>query len=184
VASTRSAALAGLNPRRVDAREVTQRLKQLQALGDAGSAVQKIAAGDPELQHQASDAIAFAQSGRAAISILGNSLDVARTLLGAPINGRGAPSVALDGVTVYLSLDKAGICRGVYIVGDPAAGRLIKSVAWPVARLISQAVGHPVVVPVPANGQSSSRWYTGGTLVVVRWLNGAAVELRIGDATP
>ncbi len=176
-----------LDVRRVDAKATLPRLQQLRQLRDAGAATAKVALDDTDLQARAHDAIAFADAERTKVPLLTNDLAVAEELLGAAASVRtdgSVSSIALDEGTVYLSVDRAGRCTGIYAVGEQAAKRELKSKAWPAARLLSQAVGRASVVQPPSPGASTSRWYAGGTPIVARWQAGVLVELRIGDATP
>jgi hypothetical protein len=184
VAAARERVAAALGEQ-ITAGETLSRLQQLRKLHDAGVATTKVASDDADLQARAHRAIDTADAGRAAVPLLGNDLAVAEELLAASTSGPGGgPAIALDGVTVFLSLDRKGRCTGIYAVGDKAAGRAIKSDAWPSTRLLSQAVGRPSPLQPPAGQQPTTRWYAGGTPVVARWLAGAPIELRIGDATP
>lgn len=181
----RARAVEALDPQRIDAKATLPRLQQLRQLQDAAVATTKVALDDADLQTRAKTAIALADSERAKVPLLTNSLAIAEELLGVSMRSPGGvPSIALDGSTVYLALDSAGRCTGIYAVGDKAAAREIKSTIWPPPRLLSQAVGRASVLPVPSAGRSMSRGYAGGAPVVARWSDGALVELRIGDATP
>lgn len=178
-------AVEALASEQVDAKQVLPRLQQFRQLRDAGAAIAKVAAADPELQARARKAADLAEAGRAAVPLLGNEIAVAEELLGSSTTGPGgAPSIALDGVTVFLSLDRKGRCTGVYAVGDKASERAIQSSTWPAARLLSQAVGRASTLPPLTGSQTTTRSYAGGAPVVVRWVGVGPVELRIGDATP
>ncbi|TMQ05464.1 MAG: hypothetical protein E6J90_48945 [Deltaproteobacteria bacterium] len=110
---------------------------------------------------------------------------MAEELLGSSADRSGAaPSIALDGVTVFLSVDRKGQCTGVYAVGDKASGRVIQSNIWPANRLLSQAVGRTAELPQLRDAQTTTRSYAGGAPVVARWLGAGPSELRIGDTTP
>jgi hypothetical protein len=184
-ATARAHAMAAVAPEQITAKQLLPRLQQLRQLRDAGAAIAKITDGDPDLQARARQAVEVAEAGRAAVPLLGNDQAVVEELLGPSTLGpAGAPAIDLGGVTVSLSVDQKGRCTGVYAVGDKAANREIRSGTWPPPRLLSQAVGHTSTLQTPSGSQTTTRWYTAGTAVVVRWLAGAPIEMRIGDATP
>ncbi|TMQ13237.1 MAG: hypothetical protein E6J91_19075 [Deltaproteobacteria bacterium] len=90
---------------------------------------------------------------------------MAEELLGSSADRSGAaPSIALDGVTVFLSVDRKGQCTGVYAVGDKAR--------------------RTAELPQLRDAQTTTRSYAGGAPVVARWLGAGPSELRIGDTTP
>jgi hypothetical protein len=184
-ATARAHAVAAVAPEQVTAKQVLPRLQQLRQLRDSAMAIAQVSDGDPELQAHARKAFDLAEAARAAVPLLGNDQSVAEELLGPSTLGRGgAPSIDLGGVTVFLSVDPKGRCTGVYVVGEKAADREIKSGTWPPARLLSQAVGRASTLQTPSGSQPTTRWYVGGAPVVVRWYAGAPIEMRIGDATP
>ncbi|HEU4729827.1 MAG TPA: hypothetical protein VFT22_18150 [Kofleriaceae bacterium] len=175
----------GRAPGQPDAGATLARLRQLRQLRDAGIAIGNVATTDAALQARAHDAVAFADAERAKVPMLSSQLDVIEELLEASSSpSGGVRSIALDEGTVYLALDRAGKCTGVYAIGDKAAERELRSRSWPAARLLSQAVGRPSALQPPSAGASTSRWFAGGAAVVARWESGKLVELRIGDATP
>lgn len=183
--AVRAHAVAALAPEQIMSTQVLPRLQQLRRLRDTATAVAQAVAGDLELQARAGQAIQLAEAGRAAVPLLGNELPVVEELLGSSTVGQGhVPSIALDRLSVSLSLDGKGRCAGVYAVGDKAGEREIQSGTWPPARLLSQAVGRKSTLQAPSGAEGTTRWYAGGTPVVARWLSGALIELRIGDATP
>lgn len=185
VDAARARVVAALDPAQVDATQALPRLQQLRQLRDVGVAVTKLALDDADLQARARRAIELADAGRAAVPLLGNPLDVAEELLGSSTRAAtGVPAISLGGVTVFLSLDRAGRCTGVYAVGDKDGRREIASEAWPASRLVSQAIGQTLALQPPSGSQSTTRLPAAATPVTVRWLGGAPVELRIGDATP
>jgi hypothetical protein len=185
VAETRARVLEALDPAYVAAKPLLPRLQQLRQLRAIGAETAKLALVDADLQARAQAAIKFAEAARAQVPLLTNELAIAEELLGpSGKNALGVPAVALDGVTLYLSLDKAGHCAGIYIVGDKAGKREIASSTWPTDRLLSQAVGAPNVTLPPSAGRSTLRWYAGRAPVMARWQDGALVELRIGAANP
>ncbi|HEX7841330.1 MAG TPA: hypothetical protein VF469_27820 [Kofleriaceae bacterium] len=178
-------AIAALGLEQVTAKQALPRLQQLRQLHDAGVATTKVAVDDQDLQARAHKAIDAADAGRAAVPLLGNDLAVAEELLGSSTKSEGGvPSIALDGVTVFLSLDRTGHCTGVYAVGDKENEREIKSKSWPPDRLLSQGVGRASTLQPPVGEQATTRSSAGGTPIVARWLAGSLIELRIGDATP
>ncbi|TMQ13233.1 MAG: hypothetical protein E6J90_00600 [Deltaproteobacteria bacterium] len=182
--TTRKLVLATLDPAQVDAKQPLPRIQQLQKLHEAGNSAMKLASDDAELQERAHRAIEVAGTGLSKIPVIGNDLAVAEGLLGPSISGAtGPPAIALDGVTVFLSLDDKGRCTGVYAVGDKANQREIKSETWPPVRLLSQALGHEIKLSAPGKSELT-RPPAGDTPVVIRWLDGNPIELRIGNATP
>jgi hypothetical protein len=185
LATARAHAVTALAPEQITARQVLPRLQQLRQLRDTGAAIAQVSNGDPELQTRARRAVELAEAGRAAVPLLGNDQAVAEELLGPSSPGPGgAPAIDLGGATVFLAIDRKGRCTGIYAVGSTAADREIKSYTWPPSRLLSQAVGRDSALKPPSGSQPTTRWYAGGAPVVVRWLAGAPIELRIGDAAP
>jgi hypothetical protein len=185
VEGARAQAIEALDIRRIDAKATLSRLQQLRQLRDAAAATTRVALDDADLQTHAHDATAFAASERAKIPLLTNSLAIAEEVLEASARTDGGiASIALDEGMVYLSIDRAGKCTGIYAVGEKAAERELKSKVWPADLLLSQAVGKASKLQPPSPGGSTSRWYAGGAPVVARWRADSLVELRIGDATP
>jgi hypothetical protein len=185
VDAARTRAVAALDPAQVDAKPTLQRLRQLRQLGDAGASIGRLAAGDADLATRAHRAVVLAESERAAVPLIGNDLSVAEELLGKAAKRQGdVPSIALDGVAVFLVLDRNGRATGLYAIGDKTGDRELKSTSWPASTLLSQTLGRPSTLPVLRSGETASRSYLGGTPVVVRWMEAAPVELRVGDATP
>jgi hypothetical protein len=181
----RAGVLEALAPPHVAPKPLLLRLQQLRQLRDAGAETVKLALHDEDLQARAKAAIALADTARARVPLLTNEIAIAEELLGpSSKNAQGVPAIALDGVTLYLSVDRAGRCAGIYVVGDKPGSREIASSTWPPDRLLSQAVGAPDVTLPPSAGRSILRWYAGGAPVMARWRSGSLVELRIGDATP
>jgi hypothetical protein len=184
-ATAREHAVAAVAPEHITAKQVLPRLQQLRQLRDSGAEIAQVTDGDLDLQARARKAVELAEAGRAAVPLLGNDRAVIEELLGPSTPGpAGAPAIDLGGITVSLSIDQKGRCTGVYAVGDKAANREIRSGTWPPQRLLSQAVGRDSALQTPSGSQTTTRWYTAGATVVVRWLAGAPIEMRIGDATP
>jgi hypothetical protein len=181
----RARVLEALDSTHVATKPLLSRLQQLRQLRDAGAETAKLALLDADLQARAQAAIKLADTARAQVPLLTNELAIAEELLGPSTkNALGVPAIALDGVTLYLSLDKTGHCGGIYIVGDKAGNRAIASSTWPPDRLLSQAVGAVNATLPPSAGRSASQWYANGAPVMARWQDSSLVELRIGDATP
>jgi hypothetical protein len=185
VDQARTQVLDALDPAHVDAKPALPRLQQLHRLHDEATAAAKIPLDDAALQARAGDAISFAETERAKIPLLGNNLAVAEDLLGASTKSNaGLISIALDRDAVYLTIDRAGRCTGVYAAGDATAQHHFSSTTWPAVRLLSQIVGKPSTVPAHTAGAVVSRGTAGGAAVVARWADDTLIELRIGDATP
>jgi hypothetical protein len=183
--AARARLIAALDPEQVPAVPIAVRLRRLGQLGEAAASARKVALGDQDLQMRAQHALAFVDAARAAVRLLGNDLAVAEQLLGTSTrSARGIPSIALDGVTVFLVLDRGGLCSGVYVTGDKAHMRAIASKDWTATRLLSQVLGRATALPPPRDGQTVVRWYAGGAAIVARWYAGTLVELRVGDAMP
>jgi hypothetical protein len=185
VAAARARSLEVLDPTHVTIKPLLTRLQQLRRLRDTGAETAKLPLLDADLQTRAQAAIKAAEAARAQVPLLTNELVIAEELLGpSHKNDLGVPAITLDGVTLYLSLDKAGRCAGIYIVGDKPGRRAIASSTWPPDRLLSQAVGAANVTLSPSAGRSTLQWRANGASVRARWEDGTLVELRIGDATP
>ncbi|HEX4420296.1 MAG TPA: hypothetical protein VH165_20410 [Kofleriaceae bacterium] len=185
LAPARADVLQALDPKRIDAKLLLPRLQQLRRLRDAGTETAKIAPADAELQSHARDAIRWANDERAKVRLLGNNLAIIEELIGPSTTPAGGiPSIALDGETLYLVMDRAGPCTGIYAAGTGTAARTIRSNTWPPDRILSQALGAPAVMQPQSTDHPTVRWYAGGAPIVARWDAGELIELRIGDATP
>jgi hypothetical protein len=183
-AASRTALLAALAPGAVPTTSPLAHASGARAL--RALAEQSTGTGDPDIGRAAAAANTWADDERAKTALLGSTADVAAELLGAPL---AAPrpqlaSVALDGGTVYFSLDAKGTIRGVYLVGADADRHEYRSTSWPPDQLLAQAVGHPLRHPWPAPSKTDARWYEGAVPVIARWRGSSLVELRVGDATP
>lgn len=185
VEQARAQVVESLDIHRASGSDLVARLKRLRELADTATEVLKVVPRDAALQELAHTVVSYADTERRAVALIGRQLTVAEQLLG-PSNRSptGAATFELDGVTLYLAFNAAGACTGVYAVGPAATGRALASNTWSVDRILSQAIGKPSSISPPDGGQSVSRWFAGGALVVARWEFGALVELRIGDATP
>jgi len=183
--SARQALLVDLTFSDVPGETLLSRLKRLGALGATATKTTAVAGDDKDLAASAGAAKIKATTERAKVALVGADESVAAELVG-PLTPRdaGVETTTVDGVLVFLSLDPAKKCRGVYLVGPKEASRSLDGPAETTARLLSQAVGHAAVVKKPAQGSTTSRWMEGATGIVGRWADGVLVELRIGDATP
>jgi hypothetical protein len=101
------------------------------------------------------------------------------------------PRAAVEGLSVYLNMDKAGRCVGLYVVGSDKEARAkgMGGLLRP-SSILSRAVGHPMTILQPteaASKEDSGLALTtrdGKVPITTRWRAGSLIELRIGDATP
>lgn len=168
------------------------RLQRLRALDEAALAVTSSNQDDAELRDKARAAAKLAMDEREKIPVLGADLAVAEELLGKLQNADGAaPHAVLEGIAVYLSLDKTRHAIGLYVTGadKDARAKGIVGLNRP-SVILSKALGHTASVP-PAGPEGSTKdeptstsWRDGKVPITARWRNGTLVELRIGDAAP
>jgi hypothetical protein len=168
------------------------RLQRLRALDEAARAVTSSNTDDQELKEKARAAAKLAVEERDKVPVLGADKEVAQELLGKLEGTDGStPHGVVEGLAIYLTMDKSGRCSGVYVVGvdKDARAKGMGGVHRP-SLLLSKALGHPATVPQPpeaaAKEESGATATTkdGKVPVVARWRSGVLVELRIGDASP
>lgn len=181
--AARAAALAALDPKRVDAKDLLPRLQQLRALRDEADAARTADASDAELQARAKTAFDVADAQRLAVGVLGRPIVVANELLG-PTHTASTDiaKIALDGTEVFLVVDRAGIATAAYVTGDAKHARAIALSNAATNRLLTQLVGRATAVP--ATARDTARWYAGSYPTLARWDGTSLVELRVGNATP
>lgn len=182
----RASVNAALDPKQLNSKDTLERLRQARTLRDTANEAIKEFPTDSELVAMARASKATAEAERSKITLLRSPMPVVEELLESPSqpDGKGVAHVACDGVTVYVALDDAQRCSGLYAVGS-GGQRSYVSNQWPADRLLSQAVGHSAKLHQPTQGaQASATWYESGYPVVARWRDGNLIELRIGDATP
>lgn len=149
----------------------------------AAVAILQHVVGDADLNDRATAAKASAEAEETGIALLGNDGMVAKALFGnLEVRPDGVGHFSSEGTEIYLTLDKNGVCRGVYAVGAMKDGRRLASAVWSPRRIVSQAVGHVALVK-PAAADVAT-WNEGGVAVVARYDGGQVVELRVGDAVP
>lgn len=186
LAVLRATVLDSLATEHVTEKAALQRLHQVHSIAAAARGTLKHAETiDGEVIARARSAASFAEQERAKVPLIGNTIEVARELLGMNVAGeKNVPSFSLGAALVYLALDAKGRCVGVYVVGTTDTNREIRSETWPAERVLSQALGKKATIKSPARGATTSQWYEAGFPVVARWRSNVVAELRIGNATP
>jgi hypothetical protein len=167
------------------------RLQRMRALETNAKAVLRIAgANDTELAERARAVLKWVNDERGKVALLGVDGVTAEALLGSKVETVKDDVLHASmegGVSVYLALDKAKRCAGVYIVGEPKESRArgLKSELLP-SLMLSKALGHPTPLKGLASPgvSASSTWVESGKPVTVRWRDGEVIEIRVGDANP
>ncbi len=171
------------------------RLRRARTLDAASQALAGVAGDDRELVDKARDAQKWAQKARESVPLLGATREVAEEVLGKIEEEDGKLRTVIEGVAVYLSIDrKTETIGGVYIVGESKDTRQqgLKIDYLP-SLLLAKAVGHPAQVLAPPKpvattakepAVTQTAWSEAGVPVAARWRDGVFVELRVGDANP
>lgn len=184
LASARSRLLSALGSRLAEHSSTLDQLLQMrQTQTLAEHSVGRF--GDAEIDERANEAVAWASTERGRVSLLGAEPEVIAELLGAAVTSDGnIIALRLGGSLVSLALDTRHRCRGLYIVGNSSASRVIGDAQWSAQRLLSQALGGDEALLKAPAGRSVSSWRRNSIPIVARWNHGELWELRIGDATP
>ncbi len=178
----RSALALALTTADVPGESTLARLRRLRLLEATAQSVAAVSSTDDgELTERAKSAAKFAVQERERVPFLGSDRATLEDLVGQLDEKLHA---SIEGVAVYVSMDRAGRCTGVYVVGETAAARKegLKSEYLP-ALIVTRALGRPATLRRPANGDATTtRWTDGAVPIVARWRQGALVEIRIGAA--
>ncbi len=170
------------------------RLRRARQLDTAAQAVAGVVGDDTELAEKVRAAQRWAQKAREAVPLIGSDRAVLNELLGKIDDDDGRLHTVIEGVAVYLSMDKrAEVVSGVYLVGETKDSRQqgVKIDYLP-SVLLARALGHPAQVAPPPKPAPTSKeppvtqtaWNESGIPIVARWRDGLFVELRVGDANP
>ena len=170
------------------------RLRRARQIDAAAQSVVGVVGDDTELAEKTRAAQRWAQKARDAVPLLGSDRAIIEELLGKIDDTDGKLHTVIEGVAVYLALDKrTDVVSGVYVVGESKDTRQqgLKIDYLP-SLLLAKAVGHPAQVQAPAKVTATSKepavtqttWSEVGIPVVARWRDGTFVELRVGDANP
>jgi hypothetical protein len=162
---------------------VPARLVRLRELTEAAAAARSAAEGDGEIIAAAERATDLAGAERSRVPLLGAQEATIAELIG-PLT-RKTTSISYSDAKpaqLFAVFDGERRCRGIYIVGSQPKARGIPASA--ATLFLSQVLGRPATLKVPAATSSTSRWVDGGVGIVARWSGKALAELRIGDAAP
>lgn len=187
VATLKTQALAFLRTKGAPDETPLAKVKRVDLLSAGAAAVLGIPGVDTGLLTSAREAATRAVTERSRVALIGADQPVLEQVLGAPLAMKGViGSVLLDGMRVFVVLDAAKRCRGLYLVGEKAGARQLAGTKWTPDLVMAQAVGHDAAVKsaTSATGVATSRWFEAPVSVVARWKDGKLVELRIGDAAP
>jgi hypothetical protein len=162
------------------------RLHRLSELRAAAMEARKVASKDPEIGPSAQKAIDFVNTENARVPVIGSPEVVIGELLGSLASKTDSITYEQIGsVFLFVVYDKKRVCRGLYVVGAEKGSRSIRTPETDPDALLSQALGHPGKLrqPLP-KAKGLAKWSDGGVNVVVRWVDGTPVELRVGNAVP
>lgn len=165
---------------------VADRLLRLSNLRAAAMEARKVASKDPDIGPAAQSAIDLVNAEKAKVSLIGSPEAVVSQLLGSLTPKSDTVAYEeLGPLLVFVVYDKKRVCRGLYVVGAEKGRRSIRTPDSDPDALLSQALGHPSKLrdPLP-NTKGLSRWTDASTHVVVRWVAGDPVELRVGKVVP
>ncbi|MFO0554064.1 MAG: hypothetical protein U0271_37130 [Polyangiaceae bacterium] len=183
-AKARSALVRELSVEPIKGESLLERLVRMRAVRDLADDTVRIV-NDKDLTEKARSARTAALKERAKVPILGSDKAIAIELLGGTADtDNGFSRVTVDTTSVYLVLDGANHCTGLYVVGSKRGARTVGGGAeWSSARILSQAIGNEQSI-LPPDRSDIATWTVGGTPVVARYDSGSLVEIRIGDAKP
>lgn len=163
-----------------------EHLRRARTLMELAVAAQKAAGDDYEIQPLADSGLALARAERAKVALIGAAEEVVTEIMG-ELTVK-APNIyyrEAGPVSIFVVYDAKRRCRGLYAVGSQKGMRSIQSGGKDPNGLLAQALGHPAKLKHPAVAtQTVTRWSDGAVPIVVRWLNDAPIELRIGMAAP
>jgi hypothetical protein len=157
------------------------RLRRLRRFAQSAAELAGALSWDRNVREKASGASDWAKAERTKVSLLGNDGTTAEELLGSLADQPPRVAAAsLGTLTVYLSFDARGVCRGVYVVGKDAGSRTLDPGNQALREVLSQAVGRPASVRgTTSTNTTVSSWTEGSAKIVARWRQGAVVELRV-----
>jgi hypothetical protein len=183
LATAKGDLLGALEFPQVPGEAVATRLSRLRALAVVATAAHDAGKSDADVAAAADKAVAFAQTERSHVALMGAQEPAIAELIGPLTRKTDAISyVEADSRDIFVVFDAQRRCRGIYAVGaQPSSRTIADGVA---SAILSQAVGHAASLKPPTGSSTTSRWVESGVAVVGRWRSSGLVELRIGDAAP